>query len=252
MVDFRVIIPVRYDSHDFAGKALANINGKPMLQYVYENAKASGAEDVCIATDDNRIAQVASDFGAYVYITANDHRSGTERLAETVVALGLEADEIVVCLQADQPLLPPKIIRRLAENLDAHQNVRVASVCVPIENSEELFSPGITKVVLNHRNHALYFSRAPIPWQRHEFEKEQIAELNGSHYRHIGIYAYRVGFLDDYMSWEPCKAECTESLEQLRILWYGARMHMLISDIDCPLGVETQGDLERVRSQMLA
>ncbi|AZV76193.1 3-deoxy-manno-octulosonate cytidylyltransferase [Coxiella burnetii] len=247
-MEFRVIIPARFDSTRLPGKALVDIAGKPMIQHVYESAIKSGAEEVVIATDDKRIRQVAEDFGAVVCMTSSDHQSGTERIAEAAVALGFEDDEIIVCLQGDEPLIPPDAIRKLAEDLDEHDNVKVASLCTPITEVDELFNPHSTKVVLNRRNYALYFSHAPIPWGRDTFSDKENLQLNGSHYCHVGIYAYRVGFLEEYLSWDACPAEKMEALEQLRILWHGGRIHMVVAKSKCPPGVDTEEDLERVRA----
>lgn len=249
-MEFHVVIPVRYDSIRLPGKALADIGGKPMVQHVYERALNSGAEEVIIATDDKRIAEVAESFGAHVCMTSADHKSGTERLAEAVVALGLEDDEIVVCLQGDEPLIPPEIIRQVAEDLEEHDNVKVSTICVPIKDVNELFNPNVTKVVLNRRNYAMYFSRAPIPYGRDTFSDQQNIKLNGSHFRHVGLYAYRVGFVQEYLEWGPCPAEELEGLEQLRILWQGGRIHMAIGKPNLPLGVDTEEDLVRVREQI--
>ncbi|WP_423064210.1 3-deoxy-manno-octulosonate cytidylyltransferase [Candidiatus Paracoxiella cheracis] len=249
-MEFHVVIPVRYDSTRLPGKALADIGGKPMVQHVYERALNSGAEEVIIATDDKRIAEVAESFGAHVCMTSADHKSGTERLAEAVVALGLEDDEIVVCLQGDEPLIPPEIIRQVAEDLEEHDNVKVSSICVPIKETYELFSPSVTKVVLNRRNYAMYFSRAPIPYGRDTFSDQQNIKLNGSHFRHVGLYAYRVGFVQEYLEWGPCPAEELEGLEQLRILWQGGRIHMAVAKSNLQLGVDTEEDLARVREHI--
>ena len=247
-MEFRVIVPARYDSTRLPGKVLVDIAGKPMIQHVYECAVKSGAEDVVIAADDKRIRRVAENFGAVVCMTSSDYQSGTERIGEAAVALGLEDNEIVVCLQADEPLIPPDIIRKLAEDLYEHDNIKVASLCAPITEVEELFNPNTTKVVLNRRNYALYFSRAPIPWDRDTFSDKKNAQLNGFHYRHIGVYAYRVGFLEEYLSWDACPAEKMESLEQLRILWYGVRIHMVISNNKYLPSVDTKEDLRRIRT----
>lgn len=247
-MEFRVIIPVRYNSTRLPGKALADIAGKPMVQHVYERALDSGAVDVIIATDDKRIAEVAEGFGAIVCMTSTDHQSGSERLAEAVVALGLEDHEIVVCLQGDEPLIAPGVIRQLADDLDEHDNVKVATVCEPITELEDLFNPNVTKVVMNRRNYALYFSRAPIPWGRDNFNDKQSIVLEGNYFRHVGLYAYRVGFLQEYMEWDACAPEAMESLEQLRILWQGCRIHMVVTKKNLPLGVDTEEDLERVRA----
>ncbi|QTS84110.1 3-deoxy-manno-octulosonate cytidylyltransferase [Coxiella endosymbiont of Amblyomma nuttalli] len=249
-MDFRVIIPVRYNSSRLPGKALADIAGKSMMQHVYESAMKSGAEDVMIATDDQRICKVAEKFGATVCMTSSDHQSGTERIAETVVALGLEDNGIVVCLQVDEPLISPETIRKLAKDLDEHDNVKVASLCTALTSVEELFNPNTTKVILNRRNYALYFSHAPIPWDRTMFVNKKNVKLNGAHYRHIGIYAYRVGFLAEYLSWDACFAEKLESLEQLRILWHGGRIHMVVIKEKYFSGVDTKEDLEKVRAYL--
>lgn len=246
-MEFRVIIPVRYDSSRLPGKALADIAGKPMIQHVYECAVKSGAKDVVIATDDKQISKVAENFGAMVCMTSFDHQSGTERIAEAVVALGLEDDEIVICLQSDEPLITPEAIRKLAEDLEEHDNVKAASLCTPITDIDELFNPNTTKVVLNRRNYALYFSHAPIPWDHSTFNNKDSIKLNGSHFRHVGIYAYRVGFLEEYLSWDSCSAEKLEALEQLRILWHGGRIHMVVTKEKCLPGVNTEEDLQRVR-----
>src|SRR3990167_270099 len=249
-MEFRVIIPVRCSSPGLPGKALADIAGKPMVQYVYECAVASGAEDVIIATDDKRISKVAESFGANVCITSSDHQSGTERLSDVVVALGLEDDEIVVCLQGDEPLIPPEVVRQVAEDLAEHDNVKVSTICEPITSVDELFNPNTTKVVMNRRNYAMYFSHAPIPWVRDSFQDKSRIELNNSHFRHIGLYAYRVGFLQEYAQWDSCPVEALESLEQLRILWQGGRIHMLIAKHHLMPGVDTAEDLERVRAYL--
>lgn len=248
-MEFRVIIPVRYASTRLEGKALLDIAGKPMIEHVYQRAMESGAEDVIIATDDKRIAEIAQGFGASVCMTSVDHQSGTERLAETVVALGLDDHEIVVCLQGDEPLLPAEIIRKAAEDLEEHDNIKVATVCTPIKSVDELFNPNVTKVVLNRRNYALYFSRAPIPWHRDEFQdKNTIAFDDYPYYRHIGVYAYRAGFLQEYVALAACPAEKMEMLEQLRILWHGGRIHLIVHKGALPAGVDTEEDLKRVRA----
>lgn len=249
-MEFHVVIPVRYDSTRLPGKALADIAGKPMIQHVYERALDSGASEVVIATDDKRIAKVAESFGAHVCMTSSDHKSGTERLAEAVVALGLEDDEIVVCLQGDEPLIPSDVIRQVAEDLEEHDNVKVSTICVPIKGVNELFDPNVTKVVLNRRNYAMYFSRSPIPYGRDTFSDHANIELNGSHFRHVGLYAYRVGFVQEYLEWGPCSAEELEALEQLRILWQGGRIHMVVTKANLPLGVDTEEDLVRVRERI--
>lgn len=246
-MEFRVIIPVRYGSTRLPGKALMDIHGKPMIQHVYQRALESGAEKIVIATDDKRIREVAESFGANVCMTSVEHQSGTERLSEAVMLLGWEAENIVVGLQGDEPFIPPEMIRQTAEDLAQHENVKVSTLCTPITEIEDLFNANVVKVVMNRRNYALYFSRAPIPWQRGSFENKKNIQLDGHYYRHIGIYAYRVGFLQEYMEWGPCPSEELEKLEQLRILWHGGRIHLHVYQGRLPVGVDTEEDLIRIR-----
>lgn len=249
-MEFRVIIPARFDSSRLPGKVLMDIGGKPMIQHVYERAVDSGAETVVIATDDKRIAEAAEKFGAQVCMTSSDHESGTERLSEAVVALDYEPEELVVCVQADEPLIPSKTIRLVADDLAIHDNVRVVSICEPITDVEELFNPHVVKVALNRRHYAMYFSRAPIPYELATFENKKNITLEGHHYRHIGLYAYRVKYLEEFVEWGSCELESMESLEQLRLLWNGGRVHMSISKVKLPPGVDTEADLKRVRAQV--
>lgn len=247
-MDFTVIIPARFNSKRLPGKVLADIGGKPMLQHAYERAVQSGASSVIVATDSEEVAAACEKFNAQVCMTDEEHESGTERISEVVEALELEPNEIVISLQADEPLIPPSLIRQLAEDLVEHETVKVASVCTPVTDIEELFSPAAVKVVLNRRNNAMYFSRAPIPWERDNFADPAHRKMEGQHFRHIGIYGYRAGFLKDYLNSEPCPAEQMESLEQLRILCHCGRIHMTITQEKVPLGVDTKEDLERVQA----
>lgn len=250
-MEFRVVIPARYDSERLPGKALLEIAGKPMIQHVYERAVDSGADSVVIATDDSRIAEAAKKFGAKVCMTSDEHTTGTDRIAEACTALDYDEDEIVVCVQCDEPQIPPEAIRQLAADLEEHDNVKCASICEPFETADELFNPNVVKVVLNHRNYAIYFSRAPIPWERGVFDTKDLDNVNlESHYRHVGLYAYRVGFLEDYIEWSDAPIENVERLEQLRILWHGGRIHMVVSKKRMPVGVDTEEDLKRVRDQL--
>lgn len=249
-MEFRIIIPARFESTRLPGKVLADINGKPMVQYVYENSLASGAESVVIATDNDQVREVAEGFGAEVVMTEASHQSGTERIAEAVAALDYDKDEIIVGVQADEPLVPPDMIRELAGALDEHDNVRIASLCQKITDIEELLDPNAVKVVLNRRHYAMYFSRATIPWDREGFKNQDQATISDHHYRHIGLYAYRAGFLSDYIDWPESPLEMLECLEQLRILWNGGRMHMTITKKKIPPGVDTPADLEKVRALM--
>ncbi len=249
-MEFTVIIPARFKSTRLPGKVLADIGGKPMIQHVYERAVASGASTVVIATDNEEVKTVCEGFGATVCMTDEEHESGTERVSEVVEALELESDEIVIGLQGDEPLIPPELIRQLADDLIEHSTAKVASICTEIKTVEEVFDPNVVKVVLNRRNNAIYFSRAPIPWERENFADLKNPKMTGQHFRHIGIYAYRAGFLREYLNWEPSPAEQMESLEQLRILCYCGRIHMTTTAISVPGGVDTPADLVRVQDQV--
>ena len=247
---FHVIIPARLASTRLEEKVLQDIAGKPMIAHVYDRAIASGAASVTIATDDKRIASVAQGFGAAVCMTASDHMSGSERLAEAVEALDFEDDDIVVGLQADEPLLPERCISAVAEDLAEHTNIKVATLCEPLTSVDALFSPDVMKVVLNQRSHAMYFSRAPIPWNRETFAERESVSLASGYFRHVGIYGYRVGFLKKYIDWGPCSLEQIEMAEQLRILWHGGRIHVRVLEKTVPQGVDTEADLIRVRAQI--
>jgi 3-deoxy-manno-octulosonate cytidylyltransferase (CMP-KDO synthetase) len=248
-MEFRVIIPARYESSRLPGKMLADIAGKPMIQHVYERALASGAESVVIATDDDRIREAAESFGAPVCMTSPDHISGTDRIAEAVVTLDYLEEEIIVNVQGDEPLIPPEVIRQVAEDLNRFENARVATLYEPIKTIEELFDTNKVKVVLNKRGYALYFSRAPIAWAREALTippaKNQA--LKTSHFRHIGLYAFRAGFLQEYTQWEISPLEEMEKLEQLRVLWNGGRVHLTEAQKTVPGDVNTEEDLEIVR-----
>lgn len=245
---FSVIIPARYASTRFPGKPLVDLLGKPMIQHVYERACESEAERVLIATDNQEIADVAKGFGAEVCMTAATHPSGTDRLQQVVSDLNYYADDIVVNVQGDEPLVPPRIINQVAHNLKAEAEASIATLCEPIETIDALLNPNVVKVVTNERGMAMYFSRAPMPWPRDHFIANGQTQMpEGQHwYRHIGIYAYRVKLLNDFVKWPPAPIEETECLEQLRAMWNGARIHVAIADEQPPAGVDTPEDLERL------
>lgn len=250
---FRVLIPARYASTRLPGKPLLDIGGKPMLQRVYEQAVASGADSVVIATDDARIERAAQAFGAAVCMTSATHGSGSERLAEAVQRLGYGEDEIVVNLQGDEPLMPPALLHQVADNLAANPEAVVATLCTRIHTAAELFDPHAVKVVSDRRGFALYFSRAVIPWDRDAFAvtTEELPPA-AEHYRHLGLYAYRSGFLRRYVQLTPCPLERMEALEQLRVLWHGERIHVAEAAVPPAPGVDTPEDLERLRSLFAA
>lgn len=245
---FRVIIPARYASTRLPGKPLRSIAGRPMLQHVWEQARASGAAHVVVATDDERIADAAAHFGAEVCLTSAHHPSGTERLAEAVERLGCAPSDIIVNLQGDEPLMPPALVRQVAELLASTPSADVATLCTPIADARELFDPHIVKLVRDAQGHALYFSRAPIPWHRDGFAGD-IATLpaDGTPFmRHIGLYAYRASFLRAYAGWPASSLEAAESLEQLRVLWHGGRIVAVEAGQLPGPGVDTEADLSRV------
>ncbi|QSE73959.1 3-deoxy-manno-octulosonate cytidylyltransferase [Aeromonas media] len=245
-MSFVVVIPARYASTRLPGKPLADIHGKPMVQHVVEKALQSGADRVIVATDDERVQQALQATGVEVCMTSPDHQSGTERLAEVCRHYGFAADTIVVNVQGDEPLIPPAIIRQVADNLAA-ATAPMATLSVPIKDAEEAFNPNAVKVVTDREGYALYFSRASIPWDRDRFAKSQ--EQIGNHYqRHIGIYAYRAGFIQRYVDWAPSALEQVEALEQLRVLWYGEKIHVAEALEAPPVGVDTQSDLDKVRA----
>ncbi|MFM5175679.1 3-deoxy-manno-octulosonate cytidylyltransferase [Aeromonas caviae] len=249
-MSFVVVIPARYASTRLPGKPLADIHGKPMVQHVVEKALQSGADRVIVATDDERVQQALSSFAAAagfeVCMTSPDHQSGTERLAEVCRHYGFAADTIIVNVQGDEPLIPPVIIRQVADNLAA-ASAPMATLSVPIRDAEEAFNPNAVKVVTDREGYALYFSRASIPWDRDRFAQSR--EQIGDHYqRHIGIYAYRAGFIQRYVDWAPSVLEQVEALEQLRVLWYGEKIHVAQALQAPPVGVDTQADLDKVRA----
>ncbi|MNF28359.1 3-deoxy-manno-octulosonate cytidylyltransferase [compost metagenome] len=245
---FTVVIPARFGSSRFPGKPLKLIAGKPMVQHVWEQARKSAAQHVVIATDDARIFEACQGFGAEVLMTRDDHNSGTDRLAEVAAQLGLAPDAIVVNVQGDEPLIPPALIDQVAANLAAHAEAGIATLAEAIDDVEALFNPNVVKVVADLHGLALTFSRAPLPWARDAFAQSRDNLPAGVPYRrHIGIYAYRAGFLHDFVSWGPCWLEDTEALEQLRALWHGVRIHVADAVQTPPPGVDTPEDLERVR-----
>ncbi|HXH04070.1 MAG TPA: 3-deoxy-manno-octulosonate cytidylyltransferase [Candidatus Competibacteraceae bacterium] len=248
---FRVAIPARYASTRLPGKLLLPLAGRPLLEHVHRRALESGAEMVVIATDDERIRVAAEGFGAAVYMTAAEHPSGTDRLAELTECLGWDDDTIVVNLQGDEPLMPPALIRTAAQALVEQPEAGITTLCAPIHEATELFDPNTVKVVRDACGFALYFSRAPIPWHRDRFaggQRELPEETR--YYRHIGLYAYRAAVLRRYPRLASSPAERAESLEQLRALWHGIRIFVAEAASAPPPGVDTAADLERVRAYL--
>jgi len=240
-----IIIPARYASTRLPGKPLADVAGQPLIRRVHDCAVKTGATQVVIATDDERIRRVAEGFGARVVMTSAAHRSGTDRLAEVIEQLAISAGEIVVNLQGDEPLMPPELIREVAGKLAKHNDAMVATACHAIHDREALTNPNVVKVVCDAKGYALYFSRAAIPWPRDIMAGKGGGAIQSM--RHIGLYAYRAGFVRRYASWPPCPPEEAEQLEQLRVLWHGERIVVHETRQMPAAGVDTPEDLERVR-----
>lgn len=244
-MQFIVVIPARYASSRLPGKPLRDIKGKSMIQRVWEQACKSSADRVVIATDDQRIEAVARDFGGEVCITGENHQSGTDRLQEVSKKLNLNAEQIVVNVQGDEPMIPPTVIDQVANNLAENAGAGVATLCEPIDTAEDFVNPNIVKVVINQNQMASYFSRAPIPWPRDAFNVAQNSVPSIAR-RHIGIYAYRVDCLNHFIAWNIAPLEQLESLEQLRFLHNNIAIHVADAVEPVPGGVDTEDDLNEI------
>lgn len=243
---FKVVIPARFASTRLPGKPLLPIAGRPMLQWVHERAAASGAEEIWIATDDARIQAACERFGASVLLTDAAHVSGTDRIAEVARRHGWADSTIVVNVQGDEPLLPPALIRQVAQILEANPRAGVATLATPIRNLAEFLDPNVVKVALAPDGRALYFSRAPIPWIRDGAPSGLASQtrFEGT-LRHLGLYAYRVGALKQLAVWPPSPLEASEKLEELRALENGIAIAVALAcEVPGP-GVDTAADLER-------
>jgi 3-deoxy-manno-octulosonate cytidylyltransferase (CMP-KDO synthetase) len=251
MTSFVVVIPARYASTRFPGKALAELDGKPMVAHVIDRARESGADDVIVATDDERIAAAVAACGCTVAMTRADHATGTDRIAEVVNQHGWPDDTIIVNAQGDEPLLPPDLISGVATALEQSAQAAIATACHPISDVAEFMDSHAVKVVFDENHYALYFSRAPIPWPRDAFAAGPVALPEGlPAYRHIGIYAYRCAFLRAYADLAQVTLERFESLEQLRALAHGYRIAVNVREHAPPPGIDTPADLERVRGKI--
>ncbi len=241
-LNYKIVVPARYGSTRFPGKPLALISGVPMIVRVYQRVSMTGASEVVVATDDERIAEVCSKAGAEVCMTRGDHPTGTDRIAEVIENRGWSEDEIVVNVQGDEPLIPLSSIDQVAGNLHRHTDASIATLCTPITDANELRNPNHVKVVFDHRGMALYFSRAPIPHNR-----DHIDDVHHV-YRHLGLYAYRAAFLRRFADMPACEIEQMEKLEQLRALWHGERIHVAVArELPGP-GVDTPEQLARVEA----
>lgn len=256
-MNFKVVIPARYASTRLPGKPLLQIAGQPMIRHVHQRAVESGAGQIIVATDDQRIADCVRAFGGEVCLTDSSHRSGTDRIAEVVKQFAWGADEIVVNLQGDEPDMSPELLHQVAVDMDRHPDAVMTTLSARLSDPEQLFDPNVVKLVTDARGYALYFSRAPIPWNRDAWHHNEAAEranlpegVQGYH-RHIGLYAYRAGFLERYIRWQPAPLELIESLEQLRVLWHGERIHVSEAGVSPGQGVDTPRDLELLNQLFL-
>lgn len=254
-MSFIAIIPARFASSRLPGKPLLDLAGKPMLQHVWEKTCLSAAQRVVIATDDQRIADVARAFGAEVCMTSADHPSGTDRLQEVASKLGLAKTAQVVNVQGDEPMIPAALINQVAANLANNPQASMATLSEQITEVDAVFNPNNVKVVTDKNGLALYFSRSPQPWARDYFLPTEAGNFQPKHLpeninfqRHIGIYAYRVSFLDEYVTWQPAPLEQAEQLEQLRALWNGHKIHVAPACKQHPQGIDTPEDYQRLQA----
>jgi len=242
-IPYSIIIPARYASTRLPGKPLLKIKGKPLIQQVYEQARLSDARAIYIATDDERVRKSAKKFNANVVMTSDKHESGTDRLAEVIEKEFIAHDEIIVNVQGDEYGLPNILIEQVAELLHAHPDAKVATLCEPIEKEEDYLNPNIVKVVKDKQNRALYFSRSPIPHNRDDGLLKQC-------FRHIGLYAYRAGYLSQFTKMPISALEKNEKLEQLRVLENGDRIIIDVARAKSGIGIDTKEDLALVIKQV--
>jgi len=250
-VKFSVIIPARYASTRLPGKPLIDLAGKPMVVRVADRARASGADEVLIATDHEGIAAAAARHGHEAVMTSARHTSGTDRLAEVAARRRYAPGHIVVNVQGDEPLINPVLIREVAESLARRRETHMATAAHPLHDPRELANPNVVKVVLDDEGYALYFSRSPVPYARDAFARGIRAIPRGLPvYRHLGIYAYRTGFLRRFTRLAPAAIERFEALEQLRALAHGYRIAVAVTRRAPHAGVDTMTDLQRVRRML--
>jgi 3-deoxy-manno-octulosonate cytidylyltransferase (CMP-KDO synthetase) len=248
---FHVVIPARFSASRLPGKPLLTIGDRPLIQWVWQRARASGAASVIIATDDVRILESARGFGAECLMTSPLHSSGTDRIAEVVRAKGFAEEDIIVNLQGDEPMMPSEVIGEVAGALRARPAVDIATAVAPIRSLAEFLDTNCVKALRAQDGLALYFSRAPVPWARDSVAAGQPTQFTGA-WRHIGIYAYRVRSLMQFASWTPTPLEEAEKLEQLRALEHGMRIHLVTLSEAPAAGIDTAEDLERVRAGLAA
>ena len=243
-----IVIPARFSSSRLPGKPLLEIHGRPMILRVVDQAKkVQGFDDLCVATDDERIAEVCRNEGVDVVLTSKDHPSGTDRLSEVARLKGWNAEDIIVNVQGDEPLLPALLVQQVSQLLVDQPECSMSTLCEPIHHLDEFKRDSIVKVVMSKQNQALYFSRATIPYDR-DGAKLVEQTLHNQAYRHLGLYAYRVKLLQEYVTWDMGVLEQLESLEQLRVLENGHRIAIAVAQANLPPGVDTQEDLDRLNA----
>ncbi|MBJ8482157.1 3-deoxy-manno-octulosonate cytidylyltransferase [Acinetobacter vivianii] len=243
-----IVIPARFASSRLPGKPLLLIHGRPMILRVVDQAKkVAGFDDLCVATDDPRIAEVCQAEGVDVVLTNPEHPSGTDRLSEVARIKGWSADDVIVNVQGDEPLLPAQLVQQVTQLLIDNSQCSMSTLCEPIHQLDEFQRDSIVKVVMSNRNEALYFSRATIPYYR-DGVKQAVPTLHTQAFRHLGLYAYRVKLLQEYVTWEQGNLEKLESLEQLRVLENGHRIAIDVAEANLPPGVDTQADLDRLNT----
>ena len=243
-----IIIPARLQSTRLANKLLLDLAGKPIIEHVHGQALKCDFAQVIIATDSQEIKTVVESFGGQVCLTRDDHQSGTDRIAEVVETLNIAPEDIVVNIQGDEPLIPVENVQQSAELLIEDERAVMATLCERIADSLEVFDPNCVKVIMDKQGHALYFSRAPIPWHRGHFDRHEQQLKSDLFYRHIGLYAYRAHFLQRYAKMEKSPIEAIESLEQLRVLWHGGKIAVAEARSATPPGIDTAKDLQTVRA----
>lgn len=241
---FTVVIPARYQSSRLPGKPLLDIAGKPMLHHVVERAQSSNADAVYVATDDERIRDSCQALGDKVVMTSAEHSSGTDRIEEVARLLELPDDAIVVNVQGDEPMIPPEVINQVANDLAAHKDAQICTLYEDFSSDEDVLNAHNVKVVTDNEGYALYFSRAAIPYSRDQKAGEPLSAYK----RHVGIYAYRVKVLHDFVGWTQSELEKSEQLEQLRAMSNQVRIHIQKACAEIPAGVDTPEDLAKVRA----
>lgn len=247
--DFIVVIPARFGSSRFPGKPLADIHGKPMIQHVYERATSTKAKQVIVATDDDRIAKKVTAFGGTVCMTGHQHESGTERIAEVIQRMAIAPNDVVVNVQGDEPFIPSENIQQVADNLSRRPDFAMATLAARLEEAVDIDNANAVKVVADRHGKALYFSRASIPYDRDGRQSGDLSRTQSMMMRHIGIYAYRASYVEQYVGYAASALEQVESLEQLRALWNGDAIHVELAVKPPPIGIDTPEDLARITQQ---